>query len=122
MRSKGMLKPVLFAGVLLAAVALLGSCVPPEGGAEGFDWSILIFIALIFGVFYFLMIRPQRKRQKEHEELMTELRKGDRVITAGGIYGTVESLSDDSLVLKIESGATLRIARSSVVGRREKQG
>ncbi len=120
MRSTGMPKLVLFAGLLLAAVALLGGCVPPGGEAEGFDWSILIFIALIFGVFYFLMIRPQRKRQKEHEELMTELRKGDRVITAGGIYGTVESLSDDSLVLKVESGATMRIARNSVVGRREK--
>ena len=48
------------------------------------------------------------------------LQKGDRVITAGGIYGTIESLSEDSIVLKVESGATIRVARGSVIGRREK--
>jgi preprotein translocase subunit YajC len=52
--------------------------------------------------------------------MVQELQKGDRVITAGGIYGTIDSLSDDSIVVKVESGATLRVARSSVVGRREK--
>jgi preprotein translocase subunit YajC len=120
MKRNGILKLVPVAGLLISLVALLGGCIPPEGEAEGFDWTILIFIALIFGVFYFLMIRPQRKRQKEHDELMVELQKGDRVITAGGIHGVVESLSDDSVVLKIESGATIRIARGSVAGRREK--
>jgi len=111
----------LMVGLLIALLAFIGGCVPPEGGGEGgFDWTILIFIALIVGVFYFLMIRPQRKRQKEHEELMLELHKGDKVVTAGGIYGVVESLSDESIVLKIESGATIRVARNSVVSRREK--
>ncbi|MAG15114.1 MAG: preprotein translocase subunit YajC [Dehalococcoidales bacterium] len=117
----GKLKLGLTVVLLIALLAFLGGCVPPEGGGEGgFDWTILIFIGLIIGVFYFLMIRPQRKRQKEHEELMIELQRGDKVITAGGIYGTVESLSDESVVLKIESGVTIRIARSSVIGRREK--
>jgi preprotein translocase subunit YajC len=115
------LKPILLAGLLFALLVFAGSCVSPEGGAEeGFDWSILIFIALIFGVFYFLIIRPQRKRQKDHDQLMQELRKGDNVITTGGIYGVVESLSDESIVLKIESGATIRIARESVSSHRQK--
>jgi len=52
---------------------------------------------------------------------MQELRRGDKVITAGGIYGVVESLSDDSIVIKVESGATIRVARDSVAGRREEK-
>jgi len=71
-------------------------------------------------VFYFLIIRPQRKQQKKHQELMIELKRGDKVVTTGGIYGVIESLSDDSIVLKIESGATIRVARNSVSGKREK--
>jgi len=109
-------------GFLITLLVFIGGCMPaPEGGeGGGFDWTIIIFLVLIFGVFYFLIIRPQRKRQKQHDELMQELKKGDKVITTGGIYGVVESLSDDSIVIKIESGATIRVARGSVAGQREK--
>ena len=113
----------LMAGLLITLLIFIGGCVPGgEGGAEGGSgWtSTIIFLVLIVAVFYFLMIRPQRKRQKQHEELVQELQKGDQVITAGGIYGTIESLSQDSIVIKIESGATIRVARGSVIGRREK--
>ena len=115
-----MLKLGLIAGFLITLLIFIGGCVP-EGGTEGgFDWTIIIFLVLIFGMFYLLMIRPQRKRQKEHQQLVEELKKGDQVITAGGIYGQIESLSQDSIVLKIESGTTIRVARGSVIGRREK--
>ena len=122
MKKHIILKLGLIAALLISLLALIGGCVAPADGAAegGFDWTIIIFLGLIFGVFYFLMIRPQRKRQKEHQELVQELQKGDKVVTAGGIYGQIESLSDDSVVLKIESGATIRIARSSILGRREK--
>ena len=111
----------LVAGLLISVLSIAG-CVPGgEAGEEGgFGWEMFVFLALIFVVFYFLMIRPQRKRQKEHEELTKELKKGDRIITAGGIYGQVESLSEDSVVIKVESGATMRIARGSIAGKREK--
>lgn len=121
MKRNGILKLLMVTGLLFSVLTVLGGCLPARGEAEGFDWSILIFIGLIFGVFYFLMIRPQRKRQKEHNELMMELQKGDKVLTAGGIYGVVESLSDDSIVIKVESGATLRVARTSVTSRREQR-
>jgi preprotein translocase subunit YajC len=78
---------------------------------------IIIFLVVIFVMFYFFMIRPQRRRQKEHEELVGQLRGGDRVITAGGIYGQVESVSEDSVVLKVESGATMRVAKGSIAGK-----
>ncbi len=116
-----MLNLRLMVGLLITLLVFIGGCAPtPEGEERGFDWSIIIFLLLIFGVFYFLIIRPQRRRQKQHDVLMQELKRGDKVITTGGIYGVVESLSDDSVVLKIESGATIRIARGSVVSQREK--
>ena len=108
-------------GGLLASLVFVAGCIPGAEGEEGgFDPTIIIFLVLIFGVMYFLMIRPQRKRQKDQERLVEELRKGDSVVTAGGIHGVVESLSEDSVVLKIESGATMRVSRSSVVSKREK--
>ena len=112
-------------GVLVALVVTLAfaaGCVPADGEAQGELGIVpmIIFVVLLFAMMYFLMIRPQRKRQKEHQELMSELKKGDRVITAGGIYGQIESTSEDSVVLKIESGATIRIARGSIATKRSK--
>ncbi len=109
----------LLVGLLVSAV-FIGGCVPSETPEGGFDPTFIIFLVLIFGVFYFIMIRPQRKRQKEHQQLVEELKKGDKVITAGGIYGVIESLSEDSIVIKVESGVTMRVARSSVALKRDR--
>jgi preprotein translocase subunit YajC len=114
----------LIAVLLTTALVFAGGCfpttTPAEGeGGGGFDWTIIIFLVLIFAVFYFLLIRPQRKRQKQQQQLMEELKRGDRVITAGGIYGVVESVSEDSVIIKVESGATMRVAKSSVALKRE---
>ena len=116
---------VLIVGLLLSLVFMSGCYLIPEGGGgEGESTSsivpLIVFLVLIFGLMYFTMIRPQRKKQKEHQELMSELRRGDKIITAGGIYGVIESTSEDSIVIKIESGTTMRIARSSIAGKREK--
>ncbi len=105
---------------LLLSIVVIGGCVPE--GAEGGTSTIymIIVVALLFGMMYFLMIRPQRKRQKEHQQLMEELQRGDRVITAGGIYGVIESISEDSVVIKVESGAAMRVAKNSVALKRER--
>ena len=118
-----MVKYGLITGMLLTLLAVLGGCVPPEGAEEqgGFDWTLVIFIVLLIAIFYFLIIRPQRRQQKRHQELMQELKRGDKVITTGGIYGIVDSLSDDSVVLKVESGGTIRVARNSIAGQRQEQ-
>ena len=106
---------------LLVTLVFVGGCVPPEGEAEGgAGWTLIIILVLMFAMFYLLFIRPQRKRQKEHEELMQELKRGDKVITAGGIYGIIESVSEDSVVIKVESGMTIRVARGSVAVKRER--
>ena len=82
-------------------------------------WGMIIFLVAIFAVMYFLMIRPRQKQQKEHEAMMEELRVGDKVIIAGGIYGQIESLSEDTAILRIESGATMKVARNSILGKQE---
>jgi preprotein translocase subunit YajC len=116
------LKTVLIAGLLISVLVFMGGCFSGTGETDGQTeiWPMLVFLVVIFALFYFVMIRPQRKRQKEHEQLMQDLQKGDSVMTAGGIYGRIESLSEDSVVIKVESGATLRVARGSVVIRQEK--
>jgi preprotein translocase subunit YajC len=122
MNHNKVLSLALIIGLLITVMVFVGGCYYPategeEGG--GFDWTIIIFLVLIFAIFYFLMIRPQRKRQKEQRELMEGLQRGDRVITVGGIYGQIESLTEDSVVLKVESGTTIRVSRGSIAGKRE---
>ena len=86
----------------------------------GSSWYLILFLVLIFGMLYFLMIRPMRQREKKHDEMVEELHRGDMVITAGGMYGQVESISEDSIILKVESGATIRVTKGGVVNRPER--
>jgi preprotein translocase subunit YajC len=82
---------------------------------------LLFFFVLMFGAMYFFTIRPQRKRQKEQEELLLSLKKGTKVITSSGLYGVVEEIADTSIVLKTESGALVRFAKLSVIARQPQQ-
>ena len=79
----------------------------------------VVFVALLGGVWYFLMIRPQRKKTKEHETRMKELKPGSRVITATGIYGEVDSVGEDTVVLKLEGGAKMKVSKASIEGLEE---
>ncbi len=80
----------------------------------------LVAMAAIFMVFiYFLMIRPLQQREKKHDMMVEELQQGDTVITAGGIYGTVDTIDEDSIVLRVESGATIRVTKGGVLKREE---
>lgn len=84
-----------------------GTPPPPPCG----DATALLPMALIFLIFYVLLIRPQMRRQKEHERMLKSLEKGDRVVTAGGLHGTVTGIADDVLTLEIGQvkGERLRI-------------
>ncbi len=81
------------------------------GGASG-----LIMMVIIFAIFYFILIRPQQKKMKEHKKLVDDLKKGDEIITAGGIYAVVENLTPETLTVKIAEGTKVKITRSSVAG------
>ncbi|MFC2072601.1 preprotein translocase subunit YajC [Chloroflexota bacterium] len=78
-------------------------------------FPFIVMIVLLFAMFYFLMIRPIQRREKKHDEMVLELEKGDIVITAGGMYGEVDSIDEDSVVLKVESGAKIRVTKGGVV-------
>ncbi len=107
-------------GGLLTSVVFIGGCIPADAEGGTNIWTMLIFVVLIFGLMYFVLIRPQRKRQKEHQQLIEELKRGDRVVTAGGIYGVIESISEDSVTIKVESGATMKVAKGSVSLKQER--
>lgn len=89
-------------------------------GAAGMFSSFLPLI-LIFVIFYFLLIRPQSKKAKEHKELLENLKKGDKVITTGGIHGLVEELSDNIVTLKIgiKDDVKIKVERGNVAGLRK---
>ena len=112
----------LIAILLIGLLTSLGGCTLT--GAEGEEgtgsiWPMIIFLVVIFALFYFVMIRPQQKRQKEHQAMMQELQRGDKVMTAGGIYGTIDTVNEDNVVIKVEGGTTLRVARTSIVQRQD---
>ncbi len=82
----------------------------------------LIAILVLFSVMlYFFLIRPMRQREQKHDRMVVELKKGDTVITAGGMYGEVERIDEDSIVLKVESGATIRVTKGGVLARPEEK-
>ena len=89
----------------------------PESGQGGGNPLIgLIPVVLIFAIFYFLIIRPQQKRQKKHQEMLGAIQKNDRVLTSGGIYGKVLNVKDDRLVVEIARDVKVEVAKHSVSG------
>jgi preprotein translocase subunit YajC len=101
----------------IASFGLLSSCAPATGESNNSSIYMILFMVVLFAIFYFLIIRPQSKRQKEHQNLLSNLQVGDRVITIGGIYGRIESIREDSYIIKVESGELLRMAKSSIAGK-----
>jgi len=76
--------------------------------------TLVVMLVAFAAIFYFLLIRPQRRRQKEHRDLLGSLKRGDRVMTAGGIFGTIEDMSEDSITITVEEGK-MRVSKGSIV-------
>jgi preprotein translocase subunit YajC len=87
-----------------------------QGGQQQSPYSFLIFMGVIFAIFYFLLIRPQQKRQKEHRQLLDNLKKGDRVVTTGGLQGTIAGLSDTVITLEIADKVKVKVGRGYIAG------
>jgi preprotein translocase subunit YajC len=86
----------------------------PGGGTGGF--SAFIPLILMFVIFYFLLIRPQQKKAKDHRQMITALKKGDRVVTGGGIHGRVTGLDESTVTLEIADKVRIKVNRGSVAG------
>lgn len=86
-----------------------------EGGG-GLLATPLFPIILMLGVMWFFLIRPQQKKQKEHREMISSLKKGDRVITSGGLYGRITGVTDNTLTLEIADKVRVKVSRAHVGG------
>jgi len=83
-------------------------------------YSNILFLVLIFGVFYFILIRPQQQKQKKHKSMLDSLQKGDKVITIGGFYGIIRDIKGDTLTLEIAKDVVINTTRNAIGTRREK--
>ena len=84
-------------------------------GLSGFDWMSIAPIALIFVVFYFLILRPQQQKNKKHQDMLQSLKRGERVITSSGLIGSIDRfLNESEVVLEIADGVKVRLLRSSI--------
>ncbi|MDQ8187752.1 preprotein translocase subunit YajC [Pelagicoccus sp. SDUM812002] len=81
----------------------------PQGGIMSFLPFIVIFAAM-----YFLIIAPQRKKQKQHQKMITELKSGAEVVTSGGIYGTITNVKDDRFILKVAENTKIEVSKAAV--------
>jgi preprotein translocase subunit YajC len=84
---------------------------------EGSGYQTVIFLAMMFAMFYFVLIRPQQKQQKEHKAMMSALKKGDEVITQGGIVGKIYAVTDKLITLEIANNVRVRVLKSSIQGK-----
>ena len=102
---------------LLITLAFNISCAPVEGTEQDpmSNITLIIFLVVIVAFIYFTMIRPQRKQQQKRKEMMSQLKRGDKVVTSAGIFGEIESIADNSVILKVESGATIKVVKSTVM-------
>ncbi|MBF0390199.1 MAG: preprotein translocase subunit YajC [Desulfamplus sp.] len=98
------------------AMGEAGAAGAPAGGG----FTAFVPLILMFVIFYFLLIRPQQKRAKEHQNMINNLKKGDRIITSGGIHGTITSLGDTTLSLEIAENVKIKISRGNVAALNQK--
>jgi preprotein translocase subunit YajC len=84
------------------------------GGGQAGGFGSLVPLILMFAIFYFLLIRPQQKRSKEHRAMIDNLKKGDRIITSGGLYGRITAVNENTLTVEIADKVRVKVVRSNV--------
>ena len=102
--------------LLVASVLFISSCMPPGAGQEGGGtaFSAILPFVLIFALFYFLIIRPQQRQSRERKKMLSEIKRGDGIITTGGIHGRVINVDGDELTVEIAKGINIRMVRSGI--------
>jgi preprotein translocase subunit YajC len=93
---------------------LISPAYAQAGGPPGFDLISLLPLVLIFVVFYFLLIRPQQKKMKVHREMISGIKRGDKVLTSGGIIGNVVKVDEGELLVEIAKDVRVRVARGTI--------
>lgn len=85
-----------------------------DGGQQQGGWMSILFLILIIVVFYFFMIGPQIKKQKEAKKFMEEIKKGDKVVTIGGIHGKIHEVQDTAFILEIADGVRIKVLKTAI--------
>lgn len=85
-----------------------------QAAADGSQWSGIVMMVVIVAIFYFFMIRPQQKKQKEIQKAREALKVGDKIITAGGIYGRIREIGDIYMMIEVANGVTIRVDKTSI--------
>jgi preprotein translocase subunit YajC len=96
------------------AAGVLAMAAPPDQAAS--PWIQLIPFALVLGIFYFVILLPMKRRQKKVQEFLEALKVGDRVVTTGGIFGSIAKISDQSIQLQIAPNVRVDVSRAAIVG------
>lgn len=107
-----MFSAIGFTGLAFAQAQPGGGAAP--SGIAQLMGSPLVMMGIIFAIIYFLIMRPQQKKQKEHQEMLRSLAKGDRVVTVSGIYGTVANLDEKIVLLQVDDKVRIKVSRNSV--------
>lgn len=87
----------------------------PVAQAAPSPWANVLLLVAMFAIFYFLLIRPQQKRAKEHKALVESIKIGDQIITAGGIHGKVAAVQDETIQVEVATGVKIKLSRASIV-------
>ena len=85
-----------------------------QAAADGSQWSGIVMMVVIVAIFYFFMIRPQQKKQTEIQKAREALKTGDKIITAGGIYGRIREIGDIYMMIEVANGVTIRVDKTSI--------
>ena len=85
-----------------------------QAAADGSQWSGIVMMVVIVAIFYFFMIRPQQKKQKEIQKAREALKTGDKIITAGGIYGRIREIGNIYIMIEVANGVTIRVDKTSI--------
>ena len=93
---------------------MLGILLQAGGAAPGGQYQMLFLIGGFIIIFYFFMLRPQQKKQKDQKKFISDIKKGDMVVTMGGIHGKIAAVENDSVLLEIDRGTKIKIEKSSI--------
>ena len=93
---------------------ILAMAPPPGGNGGGGMMSTLVMFLLIIAIFYFLILRPQQKRQRERQKMLDAVKKGDKIVTAGGLHGTVAGVEEKTLLIQVADNVKLKFDRTAV--------
>jgi len=84
------------------------------GGQQGGGYEGIIMLVAMFAIFYFLLIRPQQKRAKQHKELVSNLKPGDQIVSAGGLHGKIAAVDENIVTLEVATGVKIKISRTAI--------